>query len=705
MRLHLDIESFSTCDLRTAGLYRYAAHPSTELLVVCYAFGDGPVAVWWPYASVPPELLGPLTAAGSIVHMRYSAPDDLVKHIEEGGVVAAHNAQFERVMLNTLGHRHGLPRLEINQMVCTAAKAATHGLPRSLEACADALGSAPKMKTGRTNMLALAKPRSGKVSRYTIDSDPARFLTLAEYCVDDVKAERDIDARLRDLPAAEQAVWQLDQLINDRGVAVDRDAIGNVQVLIDEYRAQLEVRCVEWTGFKPTQTDKLATWVRTHGYPQLVDFTASEVETAVKDPTCPEPVKRVLRLRSTHAMKAVSKFATMRTAAGADDRLRGMMLYYGAGTGRWSSLLVQLQNIFRPVIKDPEVAIEAFRVRDLDWVRTLYAVDPMKVMASTVRGHLVAGPGKRFMALDFAGIESRDNAWLFDEEWKLKAFREYDTGVGPDTYKLAFAKAFGVAHTEVLDWQRQIGKVMELALGFEGGVNAFVTMVGTYKIDLTAMTDAAYPALPDPVRYEAEKTWQWAVSNKRTLDLPRKVYVVCDALKKLWRANHPRIAQGWKDLNEAAIQATETPGMAFAIRNKKIAFMVWQDWLFARLPSGRRLAYYQPEVGEGDNGRKTLTYMGVDTKTRRWMRVSAYGGRFCENLCQAVARDLLVNGMFNLEKARYPVVLTVHDEVVMELDGGFGSLEEAKALMCSLPAWANGMPVTAAGWEGTRYRK
>lgn len=705
MRLHLDIETFSTCDLKKSGLYKYAADPTTELLVVCYAFDDGPVSVWFPYA-VPESVSRPLVAAKHTVWARPRAPDDLLAALHDGAEVAAHNAQFERVILNTLGEfRHGLPEIKARQMICTAAKAAAHGLPRNLEDAASVLGTYPKMSAGRNNMLALSKPRRGKDSRWTVENAPERFLELARYCIDDVEAERGIDRRLRDLPANEQRVWWLDQAINDRGVQVDLATIAHAEALIEEYQCQLEARCREITGFKPTQTDKLAAWVRSHGYPQLVDFQAASVELALKDPACPENIRTVLKLRSTYAMKAVSKYATMRRAAGADARLRGMLLYHGAGTGRWSSQIVQLQNLFRPVIKDPNTAIEAFQLGDLEWIRSLYPVDPMKVFASSIRGMLVPAPGKDFLALDFAGIESRFNAWLFDEEWKLKVFRDYDAGTGPDSYKVSYARSFSVPVDSVTDTQRQVGKVQELALGYEGGVNAYVTMVGTYRIDLAAMTEAVYPTLPEQALYEAHKAWEWAVSNRRTLDLPQKIYVTCDALKRLWRANHPHIVDGWRQLKDAAIAATEQPGKAFGLANRKVLFKKLDDWLFARLPSGRMLAYYKPEVQADSSGRKALTYMGVDTETRRWQRVAAYGGRWCENFCQGGSRDLMVNGMFQMERGGYPVVLTVHDELVTEIDEGFGSLEEARALMCVLPDWAKGLPLAAAGWRGKRYRK
>ena len=695
-KLHLDIETYSECDLKREGLYRYAEHPSTELLVVCYAFDDEPVQTWVP--SDDPFV-----------------PDDLRAHIRRGGETRAHNASFERVVLKgTAGQKVDFPRIAIKQTVCTAAKMAAHGLPRALGDAASALGTHPKNDIGRMDMLQLSKPRTGKIARWTRDNAPERFARLDQYCADDVEAERGIDRVVPDLSANEQRVYELDQLINERGVAVDLGAVNDAQVLIAEYKAELQGRCRKWTGLNPSQSAKLADWVRANGYPQLTDLQADTVSHAVHDALCPPDTQQVLRLYSTFNAKAVSKYEAIARAVCADGRLHGMFLYHGAGTGRWSSLIVQLQNLFRPVIENPEEAVDCFASRDLDWLRALYPdLDPMKVLASCVRAMLVAGEGKLLQSLDYSGIESRMTAWLFDEEWKLDAFRDFDAGTGEDLYKIAYARAFRIRTGDVDKPERQIGKVMELAMGYEGGASAFATMAANYGVDLAEMASRVRQALSQEVVESAE--WMWQRFGSKA-ELPHDVFIACDGLKQLWRAAHPRIKQGWADVKAAAILAVENPGKMYAIPSGKLKFRVKDQWLQMRLPSGRCLHYFRPQVdysklkdAEGfdtdeDNPRSAkLTYMGVDTYTRRWMRTGTYGGKLTENAAQAASRDLLVNALFNFEAAGIKTVGTVHDEIVSEVDGG--SLDEARSIMCQLPAWAAGLPVAAEGWQARRYRK
>jgi len=702
--LHLDIETYSEVDLKSVGLYKYAAHPTTEILVGCFALDDNPVHIWLPNASEDEaNLLRPHFPDRFIYTGQW--PRNLVTFLDQPGCyLSAHNAQFERVVLSgPLGATAGFKAIDPRKCRCTASKAAIAGIPRNLGDAAAALGTHPKDETGRINMLGMARPRSGAVKRYTITDDTDRWVRLINYCIDDVEAERDLDNRLPDLSDSETQVYWLDQIINDRGIGVDLEAIANVQTLISEYKAVLEKECRLLTGLQPTQTAKLADWIRANGYPALKDLQAASVVRALGDPACAGGARRALEIRTIHAMKAVAKYDSMVEAAH-EGRLRGMMMYHGAGTGRWSSLLVQLQNLYRPAIKDCDSAIESFAARDLDWVRDLWPVEPMKVFASCVRGMLVPADGKDLLALDYAGIENRIIAWAYDEHWKLPAFRAFDNGVGPDLYKLAYANAFAVKPDTVNDFQRQIGKVMELALGYEGGASAFLTMADTYRINIVDLVNAAMPVIPDDVLYEAEKAYEWALEQSRATGMARETFLVCDSLKRLWRRSHPAIVRGWKDLVDAAVKALRQPGKGFAIPNKRVAFKKHDEWLYMKLPSGRTLAYYKPEIVE-DERRPTFTYMGIDTNTRRWMRVPTYGGRLTENMVQATARDILVNGMFHLENAGYPLVLTVHDEAVCEIDEGFGSVEDAVAIACLQPAWTGGLPLAAAGYRGKRYRK
>lgn len=741
MKLHLDIETRSREDLKTRGLYRYAEHESTEMMCAQFAFDDEAVELWIPEEELelPAELfvhfrvLRPRTQ----IHLGKSVPTRMRMHIELGGEVWAHNAAFERTVLNGVaGRRINFPRLEIEQMRCTMAKAAAHGLPHALGDLARALDTHKKDEAGANSMRRLCKPLPTGKNKGTFVmpwDEPKTYAEMYSYGIDDVEAERAADYAVPDLSPNEQRVYELDQRMNDRGWLVDMKAVEDLTFVRDVYRAELKKKCLEWTGVSPSQTGALAEWVREHGYPSLENLQVETVNKAVKDDACPDEVKNVLRLFSTYNMKAVTKYDAMGRAVCKDGRLHGMFYYHGANTGRWSSKIVQLQNLYRPKIKDADTAIAVCSHRELEALRWMYeGLDPMKVLASCVRSVLVAPPGRDLLFPDYAGIESRVNAWLWNETWKLEAYRKYDTIIGwddkkkeplragPDLYKVAYSRAFGIPIEDVTKDQRQVGKVMELALGYEGGVSAFVTMVSTYGIDLQEMTEAAWPTLPAVEKEAAIKWLEESKKRKQTFELTDEQFITCDVLKRLWRDSNPRIKLGWKILKDAALLAVQEPGRVVKAGNKlmfKVVHHGKHSWLVMRLPSGRRLWYYTPFIKKiivkrkWPDGRTTeqvedhLRYYGVDTYTRKWGVTSTYGGKLDENADQAISRDLLVAGKFKLEKRGYDLLGSVHDEPIMEIDEGWGSLEEAAELMCDKPDWAEGLPVAVEGHRARRYRK
>lgn len=739
-KVSLDIETYSRADLKAGGAFKYAEDPSTEVLCACFRFDNKPVELWIPQDSIHAgalqmgiEKLGPSVK----IHISKSVPAELRAHIEVGRKVSCFNAQFEMTVLNGVaGQKLNFPKLNLLQMHCSAVKARTYGLPGNLGGAALALGTAPKDETGRGIMLQLCRPRTGKVERWAVEEVPEDYAHLWWYCRGDVLAECGVDDAVPDITADELEIWRLDQRINRRGVGVDLEFIDNVQALIQEYKVYLEEVCKEACGFMPGQREKIVGWVRASGY-KMFDMTADSVAKAVADASCPDKIKHVLRIYSTYAAKAVSKFDAIREAACRDSRIHGMFIYYGAGTGRWSSIIVQLQNLARGFISDPDTAIEIISRRDMESIRFFYPhIDPMKVFASCVRGALIPSDGCEFVVLDYAGIESRKIAWLFGEEWKLQAFREYDRDKKnkPDNYQLAYGNGFGVDPMTVKGLARNVGKTMELALGFEGGVGSFVVMAPVYRVDLNDLVVTAYDNLPEWALDAA--AWMWReIECKRgnPSGLPEKTYLTVDGLKQVWRGLHPAIKQGWKDTLQAAKLAVLHPGQCFAIPNRKLMFMIKDRWLHMRLPSGRTLKYFEPELhdqrsqavieaeaeerelykingwqwieGEEPLKKYNLTFMGIDSRTRQWKRESAYGGFLAQNGTQASANDLLRHGMLRLERAGYPVVLTCHDETGMEVQEGFGSLEEASRLMCELQPCFAGLPVTAEGYRAKRYRK
>jgi DNA polymerase len=716
--LHIDYETRSRVELKKAGLFRYAEDESTAIHCMGYVFGSQEPKMWVPRASLPYAVVDGFKKRRPNVELivQPRPPREVASHIVHGGEVRAHNAMFERK--NTEGHAGaaiGMPRILASQTVCTMAKASAHGLPAALGQLAQALGTHPKNETGANDMRYLAKPRKDGTFAEPED-DPERYVRLYDYCIDDVLAERAADLIIPDLSADEQRVYvELDQAMNDRGIRADRKAIENLIALVNEHKANIAAEVQKTTGVRPGQTAVLADWCRAHGYPSLPNLQADTVKKACLDPACPDLVKRVLRMYSTYNMKAVTKYPAMLNAMCKDGRLRGMFLYHAADTGRWSSKIVQLHNLYRPKIEDPELAISIAENRSLDDIKFYFDVEPMRVFGSCVRSVLTADPGKVLVFPDFAGIEARVNAWFWGEDWKLQAFRDYDTIIGwdpvkkepirkgPDLYKVAYAKSFGITPDKVDKAGRQVGKVQELALGYQGGVGAFVTMAEQAGIDLNKMAADAWDGLPKDVKAEAADFYEWARGRGLTHDLPIRTFIALESFKRLWRRAHPRIVKGWEQLEDAARGAIANPGKVFSCAGGKLSFRVWRQWLCMRLPSGRVLWYFRPELDKKDG--KTIRFWGTDTYTRRWCLTSTYGGKLDENAVQAFSRDLLVFAKFGLQEYGYDIVGSVHDEPIAETLESFGSFEEARKIMTRVPTWAKGLPLAIDGHRQFRYRK
>jgi DNA polymerase len=324
----------------------------------------------------------------------------------------------------------------------------------------------------------------------------------------------------------------------------------------------------------------------------------------------------------------------------------------------------------------------------------------MDILSSLVRGCIVAPPGRKLVVADLAGIEARMLAWLAGEQWKLQAFRDFDNGIGADLYKLDYAKSFQVPVEEVTKEQRSIGKVMTLMLGYAGGVGAFLTGAATYGFDIEDLGLRAYGTLPGWVREEAHDFYAWAVRQKRsTFGLSERAFVVCDGLKRLWRAAHPNVVTFWSELQAACVGAVERPGHTAQCRRLKVR----RDgaWLRVVLPSGRALCYPQPKVEDGQ-----LSYMGTNQYSRKWERIRTYSGKLVENCTQAAARDVLAGSMPEVEAAGYSIVLHVHDEIITETpDSPEFTADGLAEIMSRPPEWAPDIPLAAAGFEAYRYRK
>jgi DNA polymerase len=642
-----------------------------------YAFGDEPVNIWIPDPFIPRDLQRQVRRwladyqPGGMVRIGYKVPQRLQWHARNGGRFWAHNAMFERrVLRGPAGRAINFPKTKRNQWHCTMVQAKESGLPADLGGCAKALKCKhQKNEDGRGDMLRLSKPRKpskhNPATRWMPDAVPDKFFNLYQYCVDDVLTEREIHSDTKPITKNERKIYLLDQKINDRGWRVDLDAVDDVQFLIREYKKRIADKMIALAGMRPTQREKLVEWIRAQGV-DMPNLQAPTIEEYLKRKDQPQEVRWALRMYSLYNMKAPAKYTAMETAVCADGRLHGMFNFYGASTGRWSSRIVQLQNLFRPVIDDPEFAIELFNERELDVIKTWFEKNPMKVFASCVRGMLIPAEGRDLIFCDYSSIEARIVAWMANAIDKLKIFSthglvyEYTASkIWGHPLDLDSLKRFKKEHPD----ERFLGKIAELAFGYQGGQAAGVKMAKDFGADLS-------PEQADEVKWD-------------------------------WRDANPEIVNMWENLKDAAIEAVLHPGRT--TQAHRLAFRVVGDYLYMRLPSGRKLAYYKPCIKNEE-----LRYWGIDTYTRQWTLCKTYGGKLLQNAAEGIARDLLVGGMFNLHRAGiYPILGTVHDEIIMEPREGVGSVKEVEQLMAQ-PAeaeWAKGLPVKAVGERAKRYKK
>ncbi len=656
--LHLDLETRSTLDLKVVGAHRYAEHPTTQ--IVCGAWRRGDFRSSW---------------RGDFV------PDEIRQHIEAGGELVGHNQMFERVMLAAKG-----VHVDPARQNCTMARAAAMGLPQSLEQLGAVLRcGVQKDKDGHRLMLQMCRPRTVEPLTWWEDDD--RLDRLQRYCAQDVGSEVGVHGTLPPLSVREQRVWQLDQRINDRGVRLDVSFVQKAIGVVDEAQRRADRKVWTLTNGavgRVTQVARIVDWIAARGI-ACESIAEGEFEGLLigaelfDDPVVAEVVK--LRQASAKAFK----FKAMLDHVCADGRVRGSLAYHGTHTGRWAGRGVQPQN-FKRIEDDEDEDKVATALRVLAAAKNaseavdcleLWTGDPLEALSLCSRPMLVAAPGKRLVGGDFSNIEGRLAAWFAGETWKLDAFRAYDRGEGPDLYRVTASRIIEIPVEAVTRAQRQEqGKVPELACGYQGALGAFKKMGAKYGVRL---------------------------SDARIL-----------AIVRGWREQHPHIVQAWADLQEAAIEAVRAPGCTVTTLGGKVQYVVANGFLFCRIPSGRVISYASPVVewktkevtidGEVvEIHRYGVSYWGV--KSGRWMKLDLYGGAQFAHVVSGTARDVLVDAMFRVEDAGYPIVLTVHDELLCEVDEGFGSAAEIEQLMAASEPWLDGLPVAVKAWEGERYAK
>ena len=707
-------------------------------------------------------------------------PAPFLDHVYRGGIVVAHNAGFERNFWNGHIRKHVCPHwpeLRIEQQDCTMARAAALGLPQKLEHLSVPLGlSASKDKDGSRLMLQCAKPRSvvecapcegtgfqsnmmdacpvcfGTGKQYVWWNDEPRMDRLGTYCDQDVVVETEADLKLVAMSDRERRVWELDQHINDRGVALDVPMIKKFSDVIAVAKRRLDTQMNDLTNGavkKCTQAKALAEWITARGVP-CTSVAAEEHDDLLIDAGAgdhlPE-IREALRLRAEAAKASTAKLNAMLKCVCADGRARGQLAYHATIQGRWAGRLIQPQNLktreeedehdiqcamqLAESVADPETLCDLFNA--------LFDGGAMRIVSLCLRSLFVAGPGKQLVGGDASNIEGRFNAWLWDEAWKIKAFVEYDAGRGADLYRLAYASSFGIDAASVTGAQRQVGKVQELALGYQGSVGAYVKMARKKGIDLSKVRDTVRAAV-DPEFWNKVVAAYKSAKNKSGLD--QDTWAAVAIVVKRWRDANPNIVQGWWDLQDAAIEACASPGKIVPVAGGRVKYLRNRGFLWCSLPSGRVIAYCNPRLRTKDesywllDGERTaaddvapweeeawrasgaqfvtrtkryVTYEGMageDGGAKMWGEIALYGGMQCAHVVSGIARDFLVDCMFEAENQGMPLVLTVHDELLAECPLGASYKDSLKKILSTQWSWIDGfIPLSGKTWEGFRYAK
>lgn len=644
--LHIDLETYSSVDIKKYGIYKYVDSPDFEILLLAYAWDDDPVQVL-DLTGEPPAELDPVIAA--------IENPDITK--------VAHNCAFERTCLRKyLGCS-----LLVNEWQDTMILAAMNGLPLSLDAAGAALQlQDQKIKEGTSLISYFCKPckptfSNGGRTRNLPCHAPDKWERFKTYCARDVEVEREIFRRLSVVaayvPDWERRVFELDSRINDRGVLVDLDfvesAIAVDRAFNDKHFAEMQ----RLTGLdNPGSVAQLKQWLESVGVTcdSLNKQTVADLIETTTNPT----IRRVLELRQQLGKTSIKKYETMQAAACRDGRVRGIMQYYGAGrTGRWAGRIVQPQNLPQNHLEQIDIVRGIVRDRDLETLETLYDNVP-DTLSQLIRTALIAKPGHTFLVADYSAIEARVIAYLAGEQWRMDVFAN-----GGDIYCSSASAMFHVPVEKhgINGHLRQKGKIAELACGYGGGVGALKAF-GADKMGLT------------------DDEMQSIVAQ--------------------WRAASPSIPRFWMETEKAVKHALRTPGRAFTVRPCGVKYIRDRMALRCILPSGRQLAYWAAHL-DADG---SIRFMGQNQTTRKWEQMETWGGKLVENIVQAFARDCLAVAMLRLDAAGFNIVFHVHDEVIVEAPEG-SRWEDVADIMGQPIDWAPGLLLRGDGYETKFYRK
>lgn len=734
--LFIDHESFSAADLKKCGAYAYAEHPTTEIMLTTYAFDVGPVYCYDATDGSP--MPRDLRRALRMFAKGYTGDDG-------PRMVGANYLMFDRLLLRECWGYDITPRNTIDTMVL----AFRHALPGSLAAQCEVLGVSEdlaKDKAGKALIQRFCKPtpKNYKVRRYDSATHPQEWRQFVAYAKSDITSMREVFYRIPQWgnSAFEDEVLAVDQLINDRGFYVDVALAEAAIAAVKKHKAELQAEAAEKWGagltgaaFIPLLQDLAPAF-------DIPNAQKSTLNDLLADEDLPDDARTLIEMRLGASSTASTKYNPLLLGLSRDGRRRGCIQYGGANrTLRFAGKGFQPQNLARGYYTVDELAI-AIPVMLKGRAHWLY--DVSKLTASTVRGCIVPTPGNKLVVADYSNVEGRGLAWLAGEETALATFR-----AGTDIYKVLASTMFKVDYASVTKDQRQIAKAAVLGLGYGGGVNAFLTFAKNLGLDLHKLADDMDGSFPDHIWAAARKGFEYAriqEKNKRgfagkkperpSYDLPKKVWLTCDSIKRMYREANPAIARFWRELDDGVMLAVKNPGKVYwagapvrANGDKaiKITRTFTRDdegkkvpgwWLKLELPSGRVLSY--PGVGisvekvieeddrEGERPeyRERVRYMGQNQTTRQWQKIYSYGGKWAENLTQALCRDILCYALVGVERAGWPIVLHVHDEIVTDVPNEPQySAAELERLMCQLPVWAKGFPLAAEGQELMRYAK
>lgn len=661
IHLSIDLETYSDVNLKKAGLYRYVQSPAFEILLFAYSFDGAPTQVidMAQGEKIPLEVIHALTDPQCLKH--------------------AYNAAFEWYCLS----KYMGAQLPPSQWRDTMLHGLYAGYTAGLDATGRALGipeDKQKLTTGKALIRYFCVPckatkaNGGRTRNYP-HHDPEKWELFKTYNGQDVVAEMEIERRLSVFPVPDfvQKQWETDLLINARGVAVDMDFCEGALELGETIRTQLTDEAVQLSGLQnPNSVKQLARWLSAETGDDITTLRKETIKELLGRDNA-DHVQRMLEIRQELGKTSTKKYDAIEAAVCDDGRVRGLLQFYGANrTGRWAGRLVQVQNLPRTYTEPLEFARELVKSRKLDALRTVYG-SPNDTLSQLIRTAFVAAPGNVLIDADFSAIEARVISWLADEEWRLEVFRTHGK-----IYEASASQMFGVPLERIKKGNpeyslRQRGKVAELALGYQGGVPAMRQMD----------------------------------TGKLLADLPDEE--IKDIVDK-WRNTNPKIRNLWYSFNDAAIRVIQNGG---SLRVRCCTFARECDCIRGTtcmtisLPSGRKLYYVEPAVGENRWGGPSITYMGVNDKNK-WGRIETYGGKLVENVVQAIARDCLAQAIEHLEAAGLPVVFHIHDEVVIDtaaFDTNDAMLDKVVKIMSTPIPWAEGLPLGADGWVGAFFKK